>query len=396
MKNRIRIYPLLFTGLVIVYLHGCAKDDQTYGPVSGIYTAVSAGGNHTLALGDDGSLWAWGCNGSGQLGDGTNTTRIRPVLIDTGYSAISAGYSHSIGLKTDGTLWTWGYNQQGQLGDGTLIDKNIPVQIGSNYKAISAGKFGLYGEHSLALKTDGTLWAWGYNQRGQLGDGTLVDRTIPVKIGTGFTAISAGGEHSLALKANGTLWAWGFNFYGQLGDNSTNDKKSPVQIGSDFVAIAAGVIHSLGIKSDQTLWAWGNGMTGQLGDSTTETVRDKPVKIGSGFSAISTGGSGLFPIFNCAGSHCLAIKTDGTVWTWGYNCDGQLGDGNTNNIHVVPTQIVSPLITNPSLFSISAGGSHSVLLALDGTLWAWGDNACGQFGDGTTTGKLIPTHIGGG
>ena len=393
-KNKIRVYQLLL--IAIVFFLSCAKDDQKHGPESGIYIAVSAGGEHTLALGDDGSLWAWGWNALGALGDGTLEEKKRPVLIGTGYSAISAGYVHSVALKTDGTLWTWGRNNYGQLGDGTLIDKSSPVQIGSNYKAISAGKYGEYGEHSLALKSDGTLWAWGYNGHGQLGDGTIMTRTIPIKIGSGFTAISAGGEHSLALKANGTLWAWGFNFYGQLGDESMSDKRSPVQIGSDFIAIAAGVIHSIGLKSDGTLWSWGNGMTGQLGDNTTDTRRDKPVQIGSDFASISTGGSGYFSFFNCAGSYCLAIKTDGTAWTWGYNCYGQLGDGNTNNIHVVPTQIVSPLITNPTPNSISAGGDHCFLIAPDGSLWAWGKNEFGQLGDGTTTNKLIPTHLGGG
>jgi len=148
LKNKNRAYHLLLIG--IVFLNSCAKDDQPHGPESGIYIAVSAGGEHTLALGDDGSLWAWGWNALGELGDGTVDDKKRPVLIGNGYSAISAGYVHSVALKADGTLWTWGRNNYGQLGDGTLIDKSSPVEIGNNFKAISAGKYGESGEHSLA------------------------------------------------------------------------------------------------------------------------------------------------------------------------------------------------------------------------------------------------------
>ena len=388
-----KIFLFLIPGVFLTLLNSCGKDDTIYGPESGVFSAVAAGGQHTLALGEDGSLWAWGWNGLGQLGDGTLDSRKRPILIGTGYSAISAGYVHSMALKTDGTLWTWGKNDYGQLGDGTLIDKASPVQIGSDYVAISAGKFGMYGEHSLALKADGSLWAWGYNENGQVGDGSFETRTSPVMIGTGFTEISAGGEHSLALKENGTLWAWGFNFYGQLGDGSMTNRIRPVLIGADYIAIAAGVIHSLGIKADGTLWAWGNGMTGQLGDGTTVTSRDKPVMIGADYIAISTGGSGYFALFGYAGSHCLATKSDGTLWTWGYNYNGQLGNGTTDT-HIVPTQISFPLSINSTAFSISAGGTHSFAITSDGTLWAWGSNVSGQFGDGTTNSRLIPKQQG--
>ena len=143
------------------------------------------------------------------------------------YTAIAGGEGHSLAIKTDGTLWAWGYNNTGQLGDGTKVDKNIPIKIGSGYAMIAAGRF-----YSLAIKTDGTLWAWGANDTGQLGDGTNVNKNIPVQIGSGYAAIAAGDGHSLAIKTDGTLWAWGFNNAGQLGDGTNVNKIIPVQIGT--------------------------------------------------------------------------------------------------------------------------------------------------------------------
>ena len=185
------------------------------------------------------------------------------------WQSISAGYKYSLALKTDGTLWAWGHNGFGQIGDGTNINKNAPIQIGNatNWQSISAGNF-----FSLALKTDGTLWAWGRNLWGQLGDGTNTDKNSPTQIGvdTDWQSIIAGDNHSLALKTDGTLWAWGLNFYGQFGDGTNTSSNTPTQIGSsnDWQSISGGNIYSLALKTDGSLWAWGSNEFGELGDGT--------------------------------------------------------------------------------------------------------------------------------
>ena len=166
---------------------------------------------------------------------------------------VAAGYGYTVALKADGTLWAWGANASDQIdGDATAIRTN-PVQIGSDYKAVAAGP-----NHTLALKTDGTLWAWGANSCGQLGDGTVMDRTSPVRIGSGFTSVVVGHNYTVALKADGTLWAWGANDDGQLGDGTTIDRYSPVHIGTGYNAVAAGFDKMVALKDDGSVWEWGS------------------------------------------------------------------------------------------------------------------------------------------
>lgn len=362
--------------LTIVGSGGTASSTQSVVIIaSGTYATIAAGNGHSMAVKIDGTLWAWGPNATGQIGDGTVIERHVPVLVGSGYFAIATGSSHSLALKTDGTLWAWGNNFYGQLGDGTTVERHAPVQIGSGYKAIAGGKV-----HSVAVKTDGTLWAWGFNGQGQLGDGTLVNKSSPVQIGAGYKAVASDGaivgsiSHSLALKTDGTLWAWGSNSNGQLGDGSLVDKNIPVQIGVGYAAIDAGRYHSLAVKTDGTLWSWGLNSSGQLGDGTL-VDKSTPVLVGSGYVSVS------------GGSHSLALKPDGTLWAWGANNFSQLGDGTTVN-RVIPVQIGS------GYKSITAGGVHSLALKTNGTLWGWGVNNFGQLGDGTTTDKITPVLIG--
>ena len=344
------------------------------------YSIVS-GLDHTVALKSDRTLWSWGENFRGQLGDGTTTDRYSPVHIgaDNTWDIIAAGYFHTIALKSDGTLWAWGNNSSGKLGDGTTTDRYSPVQIGSynSWIAIDGG-----GYHTVGLKSDGTLWAWGNNGIGQLGDGTTTDRYYPVQIvsDNSWTAVEAGELFTVGLKSDGTLWAWGHNRRGQLGDGTTSDRYSPVQIGSDnsWIAIKAGAVHTLGLKSDGTLWAWGYNSNGQLGDGTT-TDRYYPVQIGFDNTWINIKAGGL---------HSLALKSNDTLWAWGYNSNGQLGDGTTTDRH-------SPvLISSDNLWTvIQAGGSHTAALKLEGTLWTWGKNLSGQLGDGTMINRYVPVEI---
>jgi len=279
---------------------------------------VTAGIYYSLALKTDGSLWAWGNNWFGQLGDGTTTDRSTPVQVLTDVTAVSAGSFHTLAIKTDGSLWAWGWNGTGQLGDGTTTDRSTPVQILTDVAAVAAGKSNDQRAHTLALKTDGSLWAWGNNRNGQLGDGTTTDHLTPVQVLTGVAAVAAGYYHTLALKTDGNLWAWGFNGDGRLGDGTTTTRQlTPVQILTGVAAVAAGFHHSLALKTDRSLWAWGWNGSGRLGDGTT-TDRLTPVQVLTGVVAVSGGFL-----------HTLARKTDGSLWAWGGNEYGRLGDGTT-------------------------------------------------------------------
>jgi alpha-tubulin suppressor-like RCC1 family protein len=321
------------------------------------FATVSAGYGHSLALKTDGTLWAWGNNSFGQLGDGTTTSRTVPVQIgsDT-YQAVSAGLNFSLAIKSDGTLWAWGDNSFEQLGfgDNSPAYSTVPVQIGSDtYQAVSAGT-----GHALALKSDGSLWAWGDNNHGELGDGCSVDTTsgqtvctnknVPEAIdsGSSYAAIASGYFYSLAIKTDGSLWAWGDNAQADLG---TGDSKAvylvPTHIGDGYSPVAAALsaskfsvlgnttvyYHSLALKGDGSLWAWGDNTFGQIGDnSRTPVSAPKQLLAGSGdiFTAVSAGD----------GDHSLAIKSDGSLWAWGSNSCGQLGNGN-NNTSYVPIQV---------------------------------------------------------
>lgn len=330
------------------------------------------------------TLYGWGANGSGYVGDGTTTERHVPTAIELdGVTQVSAGYNHTLALKSDGTVWAWGVNTYGQLGDDSTVNKDEPVQVSglTDVTAISAGGFVPDG-FSLALKSDGTVWAWGRNNQGQLGDGTTTDRHVPVQVSTitGITAIAAGGFHSLALKSDGTVWAWGDNYEGQLGDNTYTDRNAPVQVSTitDVASIGAGTWHSLAVKSDGTPWAWGNNLNGALGDGTT-TGRKVPTAVSTVTDVASMDGGYLYS---------LAVKTDGTAWAWGKNNHGQIGDNSTTDRHV-PVQ-VSGL---SSVASISAGYYLSLAAKTDGTVWAWSYNANGQLCDGTTNESTVPIQI---
>ena len=346
------------------------------------WVIVATSSMHSLGIKSDGTLWAWGSNSIGQLGDGTVTLRTSPVQIgtDNKWVSVAAGTDYTIALKSDGTLWAWGSNQNGQLGNGVLNYTYIPVQLGTDTKwvSITTGD-----AHSIALKSDGTLWSWGRNTNGQLGNGTTSQSTSPVQVGTEtkWTGISACGDHSLALKSDGTTWSWGLNTNGQIGDGTTTNRTSPVQVGSDikWVSIAAAVSHSVALKSDGTAWAWGFNSSGQLGDGTT-TQRVSPVQIGSENNWVSV---------DAFQYHTLGLKSNGTLWAWGNNDDGELGDGTTTTRYN-PVQVSS----DNKWLALSTGGDHTAAIKSDGSLWTCGFNALGQLGDGTTTNRSNPVQIG--
>jgi alpha-tubulin suppressor-like RCC1 family protein len=355
----------------------------------GEWKAVACGSWHTLALKQNGTLWAWGLNDYGELGQGTIDGAAHATPTEVGHAhdwvAVTAGNGDTLALQKDGTLWAWGNNSiwGGNLGLGDQNDRYSPTEVGHthNWTAVSCGY-----EHTLALKKNGTLWSWGPNWWGGLGTGSTNQVLVPTEVGSAsdWAAISGGGDFTLALKKDGTLWACGSNIYGNLGFGDTADRHSPTEVGSsrDWAAISAGIGYAMAIKKDGTLWAWGNNSFGELGLGDT-AERHSPTQVGSAsdWAAIS-----------CLGHHTLALKADGTLWAWGENCYGQLGLGDTTN-RLKPTQVG----TFHNWAVIALGGSdyyHTLALQRNGTLWAWGFNQFGQLGLGGTTDRSTPTEVG--
>ena len=350
-------------------------------PVSGTgWISVAAGGGnipgysvgHTVAVRADGTLWAWGGNCHGQLGDGTIIDRSTPVQIGTAanWASVAIGHFHTLAIKTDGTLWAWGCNFFGQLGDNTRINRSSPVQIGTdtNWASVTTGRW-----HTVAIRTDGTLWTWGANSHGELGDGTTTNRSTPVRIGiaANWVSVATGRLHTVAVRTDGSLWTWGYNSWGQLGDGTTTNRSTPVRIAAEtnWAYVAAGDFHTVAIRTDASLWAWGTHSPVQLDDGTIANP-STPVRIGTdtNWASVATGVSN---------AHTVAIKTDGSLWAWGDNCSGQLGNG-SHTWHHVPVQIG----VDTNWASVAAGRSHTVAIRTDGSLWAWGDNEFGQLGNG--------------
>ncbi|MDI4648581.1 InlB B-repeat-containing protein [Cohnella hashimotonis] len=336
---------------------------------------------HDVGLTTSGKMLGWGGNEFGGLADGTDVNRSKPVAAKgmTEVASVAAGVRQSFAVKKDGTVWAWGSNNHGQLGDGTTTNQWLPVQIAIDGVASLSGGIGY---HTLALKVDGTVWSWGKNDSGELGDGTTTSRSVPAEVPglTNMIAVSAGGYHSIALKADGTVWAWGLNTAGEMGNGTESAAQAtPVQVtGLDHViAISAGNYHNLALKENGTVWAWGENSWGAVGDGTT-TKRIVPVQV-QGISDVVAVSAG--------GWHSLALKADGTLWAWGYNNLGQVGDGSTTT-RKAPVQVTG--LTDVA--QIAAGAFHSGALRSDGSFWGWGFNDYGQLGNGTVKDSSVPAQ----
>ncbi|RZJ67422.1 MAG: T9SS type A sorting domain-containing protein [Flavobacterium sp.] len=338
---------------------------------------------HILAKAANGKIYGWGSNTDGQLTNAPFAVNLPYLLLEGNWVDISLGEHQTYALKSDGTIWATGRNDVGQMGDGTANFRNAfaPVNLDNNWTKVIAG-----GNHVVALKTDGTLWGWGYNDFGQLGNGVNGVSTgvfehesnpIPITNDTDWAFITCGSTHTLAIKENGTLWVWGSS-NGTLGQAYTNPTTIPTQLGTDtdWQSCEGGFGYSLAIKNNGTLWAWGTNASGNLGDGTTDT-RPSPVQIGTDTN---------WQIASTTLRHTLALKTDGTLWGWGQNNYGQVGDGLGSSV-LAPVQ----LSTDTDWKAIQSGTQVSYALKEDGTLYAWGSNATyGGLGNGTWANSAIP------
>jgi alpha-tubulin suppressor-like RCC1 family protein len=327
------------------------------------YRYIDAGIYHVLALKSDNTLWGWGANYSGELGDGTYQSRpaISQIGTASNWLTIATGSEHTIALKTDGTLWTWGSNNSGQLGDGTTIKKNTPVQIGTDndWQSISAK-----GNTSFAIKNNGTLWGWGQNNISNVGLGFYsLNITVPTQVGTAtnWKNVYAGFDITVAIKTDNTLWAWGSNLYGKIGVGGfMGNYLSPIQVGTDndWKEVSTGY-HTLALKQNGTLWAWGNNSYGELGDNTT-TNKDLPMQVGTANDWLH---------IHATTYSSYGIKNNATLWTWGSNANYEMGNGTTTNISI-PTQINNE--TNWKI--IAPRGGHVEALKTDNSIYYWGAN----------------------
>jgi alpha-tubulin suppressor-like RCC1 family protein len=392
------------------------------------WQGIAAGETHALAQQNNGTIWAWGSNGYGELGNGQGL-RLSPAQVGTAttWDQIAATYYTTWGIQRDGSLWGWGENSWGLAGYAAPLDQADPGRInaGSTWQSVGEGylrnaavrqdgtlwRWGIlpngtvvsppqqlgntstwrstasgYG-FSLAIQQDGTLWAWGINNFGQLGTGGPVTDSpaTPVQVGTATTwrSISCGDSHAAGIRTDGTLWAWGLNSNGQVGRGSatTNSYNTPMQIGTatTWSQVACGFLYTVALRSDGTLWAWGTNDFGQLGTGTT-TQLNQPTQIGLGstWQWIEAGRDGT-----------AAIRQDGTLWVWGRNNLGQLGQGT-----VLPQSLPSPtqVGTSTNWRRVAVGSGHMVALRTDGTLWSWGLNDHGQLGNQPAL-RAIPQYV---
>jgi alpha-tubulin suppressor-like RCC1 family protein len=323
-------------------------------------------------------LWVWGSNSFGQLGVNDTNIRCTPVTSSAGganWKQVACG-NHTAAIKTDGTLWTWGRNNNGQLGDNTTVNRSTPVTTfagGTNWKQVTCGV-----DYTAAIKTDGTLWVWGRNYQPQLG---INNATTPICTpvttfagGTNWKQVACGGgQHTAAIKTDGTLWMWGHNPVGGLGTSDINTRSTPVTTfagGTNWKQVAGGTYHTSAIKTDGTLWTWGYNANGQLGINDT-TDRYTPV-------TTFAGGTNWKQVA-CGGDYTAAIKTDGTLWVWGINNYGQLGI-NVAGATLGRTTPVTTFAGGTNWKQVSCTNIRTAAIKTDGTLWIWGFNGNGYLG----------------
>ena len=359
-----------------------------YYAVQGVWDANFSSTPHAVAC----TLYAWGYGSGGRLGDNTVVNKSSPVSVVGGFvdwRQISAGLFLSLAVRNNGTAWSWGCGTYGRLGDNTTINKSSPVSLVGGFTdwcQVSAGGAG----HALAVRQNGTAWGWGNNGSGRLGDNTTVSKSSPVSVVGGFTdwcQVRAGRQHSLAVRTTGSAWAWGQGSGGKLGDNTIADKSSPVSVVggfTDWCQVGAGYSSSVAIRSNGSAWSWGYGSGGQLGDNTAVN-KSSPVSVVGGFTD-------WCQVSNSGRYISSAVRQNGTLWSWGINNAGQLGD-NTTVSKSSPVSVVGGFT---DWCQTSTGYSTVLAVRTNGTAWGWGRNTGGQIGSNNTTSGSSPVSVVGG
>ncbi|MEC4004326.1 T9SS type A sorting domain-containing protein [Flavobacterium sp. SUN052] len=356
---------------------------------TGCWRMVSAGENFSLGIKMDGTLWGWGQNSNRLgLGLGNLANQNMPIQIGTAndWSTVSAGNVHSLAVKTNGTLWSWGNGQFGQLGNGVFSSATPNVtQIGTatDWLTVSAGN-----RFSLAIKTTGTLWSWGWNNVGQLGINNLVDQNLPVQVGTSsnWFKIDAGNKHSLAIDNSGFIYAWGDNTFGQFGNGTNTSSLFPILVSSsnNWAEVSAGFDHSMALNTSGILYTFGNNTNGQLCDGTN-TASNTMIPV----SFSNAGLVSQYIAISAGNSFSLAIKNDNTLWSGGFNTSGQLGLGNNTAVN-----ILNQVGTSNTYFAISAGDTHSLVMETSTALWSTGRGLEGELGIGTNVANNTLQSVG--
>ena len=348
------------------------------------FTAVTAGYRHVAGIKPNGTIWTWGWGNWGQQGNTSDFDEYSPLQLTStsNWQSIKSSRLNTFAIKTDGTLWGCGGNLYGGMGIGSTVDHiSVMTQIGTaaNWKQVTSGDY-----FTIALKTDNSLWGWGQNDGYQMGNNVCCGNQLtPIQIGAATDWKTTGTSHvrsGFAIKNNGTLWCWGTNIAGLLGDSSVTERVVPTQFNpaTDWDKMSVGNAHILILKTNETLWAWGNYGFGETGQNPSSIVDlSVPFQIAGTWKAMSAGIS-----------FSMGIKTDGTLWAWGRNDVGQLGDGGTTNRYI-PLQLGTATNWN----SVSCGYQHTVALRTDGSLWTWGTNDFGQLGNGGTTAFATPSNV---
>lgn len=381
----------LYCGILTLSLATCstttilATDDSEI-ILSSTNVEVAAGNSFSAVLKSNGTVWTWGLNNKGQLGDGTLTNNhiSEPIANFTDIEHIAAGKEHMLALKDDGTVWAWGNNNYGQLGNNTTSVSSTPVQVKvsdndylTNIVAIDAGE-----SHSIALKDDGTVWVWGCNTNGRLGNGTQSHSSLAIQVPdlSSITKISAGGKHNVVLKNDGTLLTWGYNGYGQLGNNATTNSYVPIAVSglTDIISIDSGANHNIALNQNGKVYGWGRNDYGQIGANNFTSRIKEPTLTFNGANMVSAGENVSF-----------VRTTTGVIGGTGYNYYGQLGIDNFYQV-----KLSSFHITNISdIMKLTVGTKHTMAIKENGDVWGWGDNSNNAIDNTYSEKKGLPRII---